>query len=377
MTSALGRLRRRSEFEKAQTGGDCGQGAEGGKTSSDKWEVPSVGLMSELLVEVRDLGKLYVPSPPFLRALLRSSLKAPVEALSNMSLTVYRGEVRAVIGPNGAGKSTLFRILTGLTTPTTGTARVLGMDCTHQSAEVRRVVGFAPAEERTLLLRHTSAENLMFHGQLHGIPSKQLRPRISETLELVGLEYAADRVVFGMSTGMRARLLLARAMLHQPEVLILDEPTGLIDPVSAYEFLEMVKRVVEERQIGALVSSHRLEEIEALHDKVLVLNRGRILYDGNLDDLRMRWERPTLTIRLWDSNSSSRVVEKLQRLEGAEIASVDGDVIVIETSLGAGDLLSQLDSDLASVASVGQTRISLLDLLVRILGSDADGQQTE
>jgi ABC-2 type transport system ATP-binding protein len=333
--------------------------------------------MSELLVDVRHVGKVYEPFPPFLRVLLRSSLEAPIEALKDVSLTVRRGEIRAVIGPNGAGKSTLFRILTGLTTPTTGTARVLGMDCTHQSADVRRVVGFAPNEERTLLLRHTSRENLNFHGQLHEIPRRNLHSRVDEVLELVGLTEAADRVVFAMSSGMRARLLLARAMLHRPEVLILDEPTSQIDPVSAYDFLETVKLVAAERQIGALVSSHRLEEIEALHDEVLVLNRGRIVYEGNLDHLRKRWERPTLMIRLWDSHSSSRVAEKIHRIEGAEIMSVDGDVILIDTSLGAGDLLSRLDSDLPAVASVGQTRISLLDLLVRMLGSDADAQPTE
>ena len=333
--------------------------------------------MSELLVDVRNVGKVYLPSPPLLRILLRSSLKTPVQALSDVSLTVHRSEIRAVIGPNGAGKSTLFRILTGLTTPTTGTAHVLGMDCTRQSAQVRRDVGFAPGEERTLLLRHTPMENLIFHGRLHGIPEHELRPRISDTLELVGLAAVADRVVFAMSSGMRARLLLARAMLHQPEVLILDEPTALIDPVSAYEFLEMVKLIVAERGIGALVASHRLEEIEALHDKVLVLNHGRVVYDGDLDGLRDKWDQPMLKIRLGDSRSSSRIVEEIHRVEGAEIAAVDGDVILVSTSLGAGELLSRIRRDLPAVAGVEQTRTSLLDLLVRMLGPEHDPEAIE
>ena len=333
--------------------------------------------MSELLVDVRHVGKVYEPFPPLLRALLRSSLEAPIEALKDVTLTVRRGEIRGVIGPNGAGKSTLFRILTGLTTPTTGTAEILGMDCARESAEVRRVVGFAPAEESTLLLRHTSMENLLFQGQLHGIPRTQLRSRITETLEMVGLEDAAHRVVFGMSSGMRARLLLARAMLHRPEVLILDEPTGLIDPVSAYEFLGMLKGLVAERRIGALVSSHRLEEIEALHDKVMVLDRGRIAYDGDLDRLRERWQRPMLTIRLWDGRSAGRIAEKIGQMDGVQISSVDGDVVLVDTTLGAGELLSRLDSDLAAVASIGQTRISLIDLLIRIVSSEPDGDSIE
>lgn len=326
--------------------------------------------MSELLVDVRNVGKVYFPSPPLLRILLRSSLKTPVQALNDVSLTVNRGEIRAVIGPNGAGKSTLFRVITGLTTPTTGTAHVLGMDCTRQSAEVRRRVGFAPGEERTLLLRHTTMENLLFHGRLHGVPERELRTRISDTLELVGLAEVADRVVFAMSSGMRARLLLARAMLHEPEVLILDEPTAVIDPVSAYEFLELVKQVIAERRIGVLVASHRLEEIEALDDMVLVLNQGRVVYDGNLDHLRERWDQPMLKIGTRDNDSSGRIAEAIHGVDGAEVAAVDENFVLVSTSLGAGELLSRLHGDLPAVASVEQTRTSLLDLLVRMVGPE-------
>ncbi|HEU4895281.1 MAG TPA: ATP-binding cassette domain-containing protein, partial [Acidimicrobiia bacterium] len=116
-----------------------------------------------------------------MRLILRTSTKEPVVALDDVSFEVQPGELLAILGPNGAGKSTLFRIITGLTTPTTGTASVLGLDTTTKSSDVRRLIGFMPAENRTLLLRHSCRENLAFHGRLQGIPEKRLKGQIDET----------------------------------------------------------------------------------------------------------------------------------------------------------------------------------------------------
>ena len=123
----------------------------------------------EPIVKVNGVSKTYYPSPAWLKLMLRSSIKEPVHALKNVSLEVAGGQIVAVVGPNGAGKSTLFRVLTGLTTPTSGSASILGYDVATQSAAVRRHLGFMPPEERTLWMRHSCAENLIFHGRLQGM----------------------------------------------------------------------------------------------------------------------------------------------------------------------------------------------------------------
>ena len=149
--------------------------------------------MVEPLVRVVGVCKVYEPSPMWLRFLLRSAITDPVVALDDVNFEVMPGEICAVVGPNGAGKSTLFRVLTGLTTPTKGSATILGIDVVKESTSIRRMIGFMPSDERTLYLRHTCRENLRFHGRLQGMRLRETLARVDETLEQVGLAHAADR----------------------------------------------------------------------------------------------------------------------------------------------------------------------------------------
>ena len=246
----------------------------------------------EPVASLRGITKVYRPTPPAMRALVRTTDLRGRCGTNGVDLDVGAGQTVAVVGPNGAGKTTIFRILTGLTTPTTGTVRVLGLDADRQSLDVRRVVGFMPAEDRSLFMRMTCLENLRFHARLQRIPRRELLSRCRAMLDEVGLAGRAKSSVFALSAGMRARLQLARALLHRPRLVILDEPTGAVDPVGAHELLELVQRMVREHNLAALISSHRLEEIEALGSNVVLLDKGRIRYQGNLDGLRARWQRP-------------------------------------------------------------------------------------
>ena len=264
----------------------------------------------------------------------------------------------------------MFRILTGLTTPTQGKASVLGIDATSDSHKIRRLVGFAPAEERTLMLRHTCRENLAFHGQMQGMGRYHLKRRIDETLELVGLAEAGDRVGFALSSGMKARLQLARALLHQPEVLILDEPTAAVDPVSAFGFLEIIQQIARDDGVAVLISSHRLEEIEALRDKIVLLNRGRIIFAGDLDSLRRLWERPLVEMVFTSQEAGRRAVQRVVQTDSAELVSDSGPAFRLSSGVGTGELLSMLKDDLREVVSVQQTRIQLLELFAKVLGQD-------
>jgi ABC-2 type transport system ATP-binding protein len=318
------------------------------------------------IVEVTGVIKVYEPSTWWMRFLLRSAIAEPVRALHDVSLAVRPGEVCAVVGPNGAGKSTLFRILTGLTTPTSGTASVRGFDAQHESRRIRKLVGFMPADDRSLYLRHTCRQNLMFHGRLQGMPLEQLNWVIDETLDLVGLSHARDRMGIALSSGMRARLQLARALLHRPRVLILDEPTSNVDPVGSYGLLKLIEQLTHEHGLAVLLSSHRLEEIDALHDNVAFLDRGVLVHWGNLHSLRDMWERPRIIIRFGGPTSARAAADQLTGLADVEVATVDGETLTVFAD-HIGRLLMRLEGRLGDVVSIEESRMPLRELLTRLV----------
>lgn len=323
--------------------------------------------VSSPIVSVQHISKTFNPSPLLLRLLIRSSITASVEALKDVSFDLNPGEVCAVVGPNGAGKSTLFRILTGLITPSTGTVVVAGLDPVQDGTSVRRVVGFAPAEERTLLLRQTCRENLAFHGLLQGLSGRRLETRISDVLELVGLTGVRDRVGFALSSGMRARLQIARALLHSPPLLILDEPTASVDPQSSLELLSVVQTAAEEQNAAALISSHRLDEIDALRGRIALLNKGHLVHYGDLDQLRATWDRPVIVVRLASASSAQRAASIVRRARDVELVSVEGNVVTISNKREVGPVLALLDGVLSQVLEVGQEKMPLLELLEMVL----------
>lgn len=327
--------------------------------------------MESALIQVRDVSKVYVPSPLWLRALIRTSTREPVHALKGVSLDVGPGKICAVVGPNGAGKSTLFRILTGLTTPTTGSAMVAGLDAEHQSTAVRRVVGFMPADDRSLWLRNTCVENLQFHGRLQGMHDDDLKKRIRETLELVGLTRARNRVGFALSSGMRARLQIARALLHRPRVLILDEPTGNVDPVGAFELVRLIKDITVRHELAVVISSHRLDEVEELHDAVLLLDKGRVIYHGSLDLMRQRWEKPQIVVEFADEAGAATGARVIDERLGGGVADISGRKVSVSTEAAAGEVIGILNGQVASIISVAASRMPLHQLMSKIL-SDSD-----
>lgn len=304
--------------------------------------------VSTPLISVLGLRKIYRPTPPAMRVFVRTTIHNDVVALYDVDLEVQAGQIVALVGPNGAGKTTLFRILTGLTTPTTGTARVLGFDVEHDSLSVRRVVGFMPAEDRSLFMRMTCMENLIFHARLQHLPRRDIARRSHEALAEVGIADRAESSVFSLSAGMRARLQLARAILHRPRLLILDEPTGAVDPVGAHALLDLVRALVREHDLAAVISSHRLEEIEALGSHIVLLDRGRIRYQGDLDRLRANWQRPHVELVL-DSGEHAAEAAVALRATGVDLRR-EGERI--ECSLASGATTGQLVQALGTTATM-------------------------
>ncbi len=328
--------------------------------------------MSEPILTVDRVHKVYEPYARWMKLMLRSATTEPVVALEDVSFEVFPGELRVVLGPNGAGKSTLFRILTGLTTPTTGSATILGLDATRDSTQVRKMIGFMPAENRTLLLRHSCRENLEFHGRLQGISKEALRPRVDETLEMVGLYEARDRVGFALSTGMLARLMLARAIMHNPAVLILDEPTGAVDPLGAYELLRLVQKIAAEGSLAVLISSHRLDEVEMLNDQVLLLNRGQVIHDGPLDSMVSGFRRPLVEIVFEEPGAALSASLILENVNGIGTVTVDGSTVVVGSELTLTQILGELDGHVDEVSSIGHTKPKLRDVLEALLRPGED-----
>ncbi len=200
-----------------------------------------------------------------------------------MTLTLKKGEFAVIFGPNGAGKTTLLKLISTLIEPTEGSVFVSGFDTAEEPEKARREIGML-SHDSYIYGELTAKENLRFFGQMYGIKSQELEERISNLLENVGLVTKADERVSTFSRGMKQRLSIARALLHRPSLLLLDEPYTGLDPGASLIFENLLKSPEFEGSTKLMVS-HDLERSFALCDRILVLNKGKFVYDGLKEDL--------------------------------------------------------------------------------------------
>jgi ABC-2 type transport system ATP-binding protein len=243
-----------------------------------------------VIISVRDVT-MHFPIPKRYREWLLAPLRPrrKVTALSHASLEIHEGDRIAVMGPNGAGKTTLLKLVSGLLFPTEGEVTVKGFSTLHDNAAARKSVGFVFNEDRSLYWRLTGVQNLEFFGALDNLWGARLNDRIRELIRLVGLESAGDQLVSGYSSGMKQRLALARVLIADPEVLILDEPTRALDPVASEE---MVSLIINDIHRGTpktlLIATHRPEEAATLCDKLMVIDGGCVKGFVNMAELNHR-----------------------------------------------------------------------------------------
>jgi len=245
-------------------------------------------LVETFALRLENVEKYFPPAAFGWRALLQPVSRLTVPALRGMSFEVKPGEVLALVGANGAGKSTLLRILTTLLIPTRGRAHVGGFDVAREPAKVRLQIGFHTGGDACFYSRLSARENLLLFAGLNNLSSAEASRRITELTGPFGLGELLDRQARTLSTGSIHRLGLARAMLHRPSVLILDEPTRSLDPLAAAEFRRfLLQEIVGAHGTTLIFASHTLAEVEQLAGKIAVLDSGRLLTCDTLAGIKI------------------------------------------------------------------------------------------
>ena len=234
--------------------------------------------------------------------------RGKITAVKNLTLSVGTGQVYGLLGPNGSGKSTTMKIVLGLVTPTSGRTFFFGRD--SRDVESREAVGFLP-ENPYFYKFLTGSETMDFYGKLCGLGGKLLRDRSRELLALVGLEGAADRRVGGYSKGMLQRIGLAQALVQEPRLLVLDEPTAGVDPAGSHEIRDLILRL-KQRGITVMLCSHLLSQVQEICDRIGIMNHGELIREGALDDLISIENQTELTL---ENVSPALLAELRQRAE--------------------------------------------------------------
>jgi ABC-2 type transport system ATP-binding protein len=296
-------------------------------------------------------------------------------AVESLDLTVRRGEVFGLLGPNGAGKTTTVLMLLGLTEPTKGLVRVLGLDPTREPLAVKRRVGYLP-DNVGFYGGMTGRENLRYTAKLNGLPRTEAEARIDELLHDVRLTEVADRKAETYSRGMRQRLGIADALVKRPSVLVLDEPTIAIDPAGVEELLALLRRLVAEHQLTVLLSSHILGQVQSLCDQVGFFSAGRLVAAGPLEELARGADR-TIELEVGIEGPADAVDAVAMGVAGVRsVASHERDEhlrVVTASSDVAAPLAAALAAAGLSLTHLRRRGTDLLELYRRFVPEGIDG----
>ena len=315
------------------------------------------------IIKVDSIKKFF-----FLRSWRTLLLRRPpkcVNALSDVSLSVGRGEVLGLLGPNGAGKTTLIKILATLMMPDGGSASIAGCDVAQSPESVRGMIGLVNTNERSFYWRLTGKQNLDFFAILYNLHGKRQHQRVNELLDFVGLMDKADTPFMTYSTGQRQRLAIARSLLSDPEVLLFDEPTSSLDPIGSAELIKFVKKdLVGINKKTVIWCTHDLNEAEKVSDQIAIINQGKVVIQGDIKQVKDHLNsRPICRLEIEDC--SEKIVSKLPY--EMEFKDNDTDKIVIEATISA-DKVPKLIADLVKndvgIISCQMNKASLEDVFL-------------
>ena len=284
--------------------------------------------MDSIAILASSLNKTFQTKTGFWKTKTKSTV-----AVEDISFEVQRGELFGLLGPNGAGKTTTVKMLTTLLLPTHGTASILGLDVVQQVAQVRKLIGFAFSGSRGLYNRLTGVQNLRYFAELYALDPQVTHTRIPELLELVGLDGRGDDRVETYSSGMTQRLHLARALLHDPAVLFLDEPTVGIDPVGARELRQTIKNLLA---LGKtiLLTTHYMAEAEQLCHRIAIIKKGSLVALDSPAALKRRISGDSVIEACVQAGQAQLVMDRLLVMDGrtvVELKTGEPEMVVIRT----------------------------------------------
>ncbi|WP_195250780.1 ABC transporter ATP-binding protein [Romboutsia sp. 1001713B170207_170306_H8] len=291
-------------------------------------------------------------------------------ALDNISFNISEGEIFGLIGPNGAGKSTLINIVSGLTSPNSGTIQINNMTMDKDSIKVKSLIGLVP-QELAIIETLTPYDNLEYFGSLYGLKGKLLKERISECLEISGLIDVKKKKVSKLSGGMKRRLNIAVALINHPKILILDEPTVGVDPQSRNHIFTVLKNLSKERNTTIIYTSHYMEEVESLCSKIFIMDEGKEIAFGTQDYLRNLVSSNT-NISICVNNLNGNIIFELKNLKGVISVKEEDGLLLLSTEkdFSISKALSILESNHACFSNISYNNSSLEDVFLNLTGKN-------
>ncbi len=290
-------------------------------------------------------------------------------AVNKVSLKIKEGEIFGLLGPNGAGKTTFISMLCTLLKPTSGRAKVNGFDIIKEQNEVRKSIGIV-FQDPSLDNRLTGRENLEMHAGLYGVPKEERKKRIDEVLRLVGLYERANELVRNYSGGMKRRLEIARGLIHYPKVLFLDEPTLGLDPQTREHIWEYIKKLAEKENITILLTTHYMEEADALCNRVAIMDYGEIKVLDTPENLKNSLEGDILMLEIKNGKNFFEKVKKLHSVKKIHIAENKISMTVRNAEKFAPKVLEFARKNKIFVNSISVRKPSLGDVFLHYTGRE-------
>jgi ABC-2 type transport system ATP-binding protein len=294
-------------------------------------------------------------------------------AVDNISFSVGKGEIVGFLGPNGAGKTTTMRILTGFMAPTQGEVWVAGYDMSKHSLEARQRIGYFP-EAMPLYTDMTVRSYLDFSSRLRGLDKNKIKTRIEEVVDVCHLEEYVDVLIGKLSKGFRQRVGVAQAIIHEPEVLILDEPTIGIDPIQVAMTRQLIKELGKERTV--LISTHILPEASMTCERVIIINEGRIVAEDRIENLSSLMSG-TKRIRLEVEGPAERVADRLGQIAGILQVGYENSRYIVECSVGEdprGKIMETIVQNGWTLLSLESIEMSLEDIFLKLTTEEETSQ---